>query len=1127
MTAAQARQHRLGLAGHFGNPFKFQGGIDEALQATAGDLGGVIGREGRNFTLEFPGGDGALDYKGDLAGINDYLRRLRQPERAGIEDAVRAQRIRRRGRAAQEERLLAHRILRYALTGSVVLPDFVHPSLKEEINSCHAETEQDMRDGVMWRTTPSIDAKGRAERYSPVMDKNPLEPAILPHTQFDPSKGYVFDLRQGIAAPDHVASELGAELEAWFWGAVRRATRNRYAGTRPEILHLSPKEMDAFCAEVHQAAQAENLEDLPQETEQQEKIGAAIARIQGHVPAIAQDKIFQTLQTGSPAGKIKSETRLKNLALASSALRSVMGSEALQERWRRYFYTKRNRPPMQEVCRKFERLEAVIQHFQAQGDITPELAEAIATDEEFYGLIAFGREALEILRNALEADESAKDEVRHLEMAVEILKQASLSGVGLDDALMDYNYEAVLDMLRRSTGQDDAPLQRIGKEFVANSVDFLSDIYTFPFKAPKQFLMVSLFATYLGYRMYGSGDAAAAPVAAAPPSAVIAGNSQAVLPGLEGLQDAGDLVKNLTVPVSAGQGGIEGIDWHRHPAPWLPGGYYRHYFRDLVEGTSRTFINIGVSGLRYCYEKAGIPYQQNSSFEQAADQAASHMGLYTYIANGLQNYGGHLFMFAGFGEIGRQNGLPGIRRVTDFFHGFHDAGRATVLDRPLAAPMALAGLIYDKFIPKGPGGDLSTGMAWTVIGACVGYWLSGKIWPKNLWPRKNPIPEEFSKALLNAAMQDLAAQEEQEMEDEAEIAVREARFSLKYSQAKGTRARLDNAARFLGLKNTGLGGEFHIDGKNYRNVMRSLQHMAMKIRLFPEQSGIREDAYREFLQQSLDSVMQALRDYQDFSITEKDLQHVLERDLREVIAAQIYLSPDAPVYEALTGKAPSDKAKGFLRRHGSHRHGHFRRIQSSRDTWQEIGEASARKASHMLRRDWYAALGEQVKIAGKSLKMDALPVLDKIAAFTRAAQNTYCNIPYKKQIFLGTVAATAGVAALDIAGYAGPGHEIVDALAPMAGVVTSVVTTTGVFLVVNTGDDQIVVHFALGSSCLVGGAMLYYAGKYGTTPLKNYAEEITRGARTRAAEAWKAKKSARQHGACPGSEMGQPEMEMV
>ena len=1096
--AANPGAHVLGAKGNFGNPLLLEAGLDPRLIGIARDYGAVISRgsEGE-FKLNFTGGDGAFDYKGDLKGLKAYLGALRQPLHAAIQN--------------HEDRVLAHQFLRYMLTGGVTLPEFIHPSLKDDMNACHAGMELKIRTEAMWKATGEIDIKGRVDSYNPLKETEPLEPAILPGTRFDVRKGFVFNLRtaENLAA----GGTVQRQMEERFWAMVHEVTGQRYEGERPQRLYLTPAEMAAFSKKIHAGIKNQGLGELIGIVEAQERVNDAIARIDASLDPIEQSAAFRNLVRNNMP-----ERSLEDLARVSSALKPILDSQALKERWAHYFFSERHDAPMKNIVKELNTLNAVIAHYQAQGNVTDVHAEAIAIDPQFFGLLAFGRETCRILGEALALPKSSDP----FSAMKDIFSDASVGGVALAEDRMKEEYRRVLDVMKRATGQGDGAALYFTKSFAANLWDFMKDLYTYPLKGPKQFMGAALCGAFIYWCMRG-GDVPKIPevpkdivLGSGADTAVVHGDVQ--LPGLEDLVGPmPELSGSVRAIAEDPRGGIEWVDYDVH---WTPWGFYRHYFKEAVVGTSQTFLDMFHGLLKEGMSVVGFPVRERSAFIDSAIPAVSTMGLYSLIFNALQNSAGHAVMYGSFSDIGHRNGPGGIRWLFNSFNKSRDAAFALIKDKPLALPLALAGFVIDR-IPKGPTGDLKTGLACTLILGALGYALSS-FWPKKSWPRKYQKPEEFVQALSQNAKDliqsavdgkvpqpvaghsgkeilntlDKAARGCKEIEKNLPADVREAVVNLKYRSAPGKSMMqsclkaLDNAARFTPFKKIGLSGEFTISAKNLRPVLHALAQMDAVLALMTEQLGIENKIYQSFIKGKLDDVTRAMMDYQHHRIDKESLRHVLDLNLRDLIGAQMYLHEESPLYEKLYGHAPDAKSAGLLQHFGAAQYGRKVRQERMEKAYDQMAEAKMR----IKMKD---ALGggtsfgrqafEQVKFTAKAIGISQ--IWAGAAAGVRAVQSAFCSVPHKKKAALIAGSAALAVVAADIGGYNGPGHEAIQAVSSVIGAGAGVVTTTGTFLFVNTVDDQVTVHFFLGGAFLMVGATAYFIEKRALQPAWRYAWE--------------------------------------
>ena len=1131
--------HKLGLRGNFL--------VDEQLVRTARDFDAVIARKVSNdYSLTFRQGDGRFDYRGGLDGLKNYLWQLKQPVHTVIRDAV-VQDLKKSGTKASSqeaverfntEKILVHRILRYAATGSTSVPSYNHEHLDKDFAACHADTEQKILTDDMWATTGEIDIKNRIQAFNNGANEKPLEPAILPGTGFDPYNG--FSIRLAHPLSQAVSNDNGENLDAWINQTIHKVTRGRYAGRNPEIIHLTPTEMNDFCRAAHAGITNQNLESIINAAGFNERVAQATARIDALAADIENSPVLKNLLERAPG--IDAEARMKNLALASSALTPILHAGALEQKWKHYFYSQRRAAPMDTIAQDFRALKAVIDHYGGEGNISPALAEAIAMDPEFHPAIAFARETCVILEQAVvnaKPDESNNDLRSQILLLRDVFAQASLTNLSMDPRHMPDHYQAVLDVMRLSTDQGDNALKRMGEKFVGNSAEFLGDIYKYPFRGPTEFGVT--LGTILLIHTWMNRSPAKDPAA---PENMALGASDTLIAGLEDMSSPEEVAKQSAPIAASAPRGREGVDWHKHFNPLAKDGWYPHYFTEAVTGTTKTFIGMFESVVGFGAEKLGMPGKPETGFSRGAYPTVEYMKPINYFVNLAQNYLGHLVYFGSMGAKGIQHGPRGLLRLMDFFNGFYDSARSTSIDRPLALPMAAMGLAYDQgwmriqkapfmqdFLSYHPAlrSDITTGLAWTLIGGVVGYNLS-RLFPKNFSSRKKADALEFTKSLTRNAREIMETVAQDQIEahvacSKAEIAhklgeaalayaeiegdlpttVLEAHIKLRYRQIEGREAKswrmLDNIARSTRLKNTGLTEIFHIHAENLRPVLRSLQEMDLALTFFGEQLGAEGKVYQSFVKGKLDGVVQGILAYQKLEIDERQLEEILQNNLRDVIAAQVHMTGGSPIYEKIFGHELKAKDATRLSQFGAHAKGHQGRIESCDKAGQKIIDALNNKKMIKMRSvtmneslvsTWSALANEQLNATKASVKISAISLWDMVVDGARGLQHVYENTPCKKAaaLTLGSVAFVA--TGMDIAGYAGPGAEVIENLSLFAGSAGVVATSTGVLLVVNTADDQIMVHMVVGGGCLLLGSTLWAANKYAGKPLKNYAAEVIR-----------------------------------
>ena len=153
--------HTLGLAGNYALPGHLQSALDQFglhVQHEGGKRFEVDGVSGAvNLDAITPSYIKRDEGVFDLKGLRQFSEFVHQPVRATLAEPYKAvekpkgfrarmQQVKEHEAEIHEDRTQIHRLLRFAVTGSVEIPPDEEESLDKETAECHAATEQAMRD---------------------------------------------------------------------------------------------------------------------------------------------------------------------------------------------------------------------------------------------------------------------------------------------------------------------------------------------------------------------------------------------------------------------------------------------------------------------------------------------------------------------------------------------------------------------------------------------------------------------------------------------------------------------------------------------------------------------------------------------------------------------------------------------------------------------------------------------------------------------------------------------------------------------------------------------------------------------------------------------------------------------
>lgn len=665
--------HTLGLAGNYAIPLHLQsaasnyglriehlGGKDYKLRAeeTAGPV---------DIARLCPESIERNDNIFDLQNLRRFTEFLHQPIRAGVASCTPPKTEKTTGfrervtqRKANEahihkHRTTLHRLLRFAVTGSVEIPQDIEEGLDKETAECHAATEQAMRDEDTWHS--EIEFGNTEDKIS-----------SIPGTAINPQKGFQIQLA-------HNGADLkGAhqiELMNTFWDMVNTATKNQYTH-RPPVIHLSGSELETFC---HSATQS-NLGELVDRVEFEESVQAKLNSIDRRV------KNFSALPLSGHNGN--KAPQLRQLMDATSALTPLMGAEYMRKAWTRHNFTERHASPLEGLQKEMATFLTVANLYAQNGNTSPAQMEALA--HEFYSLIAFSAHIAEALDNGLEKQALGDPEnsrITDLRQELKTLRQSfhdsSIAGLDLNASFLSDDQRDALETLRKYAGKPSAIGTRAGKAvtttFKAGSetlVEFTGDVVNFIREDPK---VAAAFVGLAGALLYmKGGDPAAAQALADYGTALQIGDDGNFV---DVAVDATNVPKDLF--------GNENFHWDLKFSPLKGYELYKHFANaNFIVGPSQQFMEWIRSNIHGGYALLGIPQNYESVFDKTANAVINPLANRLFAVNMFQNVSHAAFWMWAFSR-GYEHGPRGFSKL------FELAGPITNLG------VQAAGNIADQF----------------------------------------------------------------------------------------------------------------------------------------------------------------------------------------------------------------------------------------------------------------------------------------------------------------------------------------------------------------------------------------------------------------------------------------------
>lgn len=512
-------------------------------------------------------------------------------------------------------RVELHRLLRFAVKGSVEIPADSFAGLDNETAECHAKTEQAMRDADGWL--------GHQEIGNPAESQS-----TLPRTAIDPAQGFVFQLDRRTLGLDPYAGKHQNSLNARFWDAVNEATGNRYAVKTPTVA-MSARELEIFCASMMK----EPLGPLLERVEFEEAIQQKLESITQRARSLDHSFIFRRLSKDQPKDRTE---QLYAMMRCTSALAPVMDSHAMQKLWARYNFMERHESPLAGLSKEYGVFLAVMDTLASRGPVTPAQLEALS--HEFLPLIAFSEQFVKTMENAARTagDEAQAD---NLHEARDTFKGATSSGLLTSARGFKDEYAQTLAVLEKSIGHSGNALSNTAKASVDTAIDFTMDVVNFIRESPRVAATFAALATTL-YVMNG-GDTQAAQVATD------------TIMTFDGTEMPIDI---STLPEEA----QEVQNWHWDMGPF---GLYKHYMYDnAVVGPAQSIMDGLRIGVQWVYDLVGLPVDEQASFAQAADKVIKPMADQLFKLNLFQNFS-HAAFWMYMVSKGYNHGFRGANRI--------------------------------------------------------------------------------------------------------------------------------------------------------------------------------------------------------------------------------------------------------------------------------------------------------------------------------------------------------------------------------------------------------------------------------------------------------------------------------
>lgn len=682
--------HTLGLAGNYALPGHLQSALDQFglhVQHEGGKRFEVDGVSGAvNLDAITPSYIKRDEGVFDLKGLRQFSEFVHQPVRATLAEPYKAvekpkgfrarmQQVKEHEAQIHEDRTQIHRLLRFAVTGSVEIPPDEEESLDKETAECHAATEQAMRDEDTWRSESEF---GNPE----------AKISAVPNTHFDPEQGFIIELNDERGFSGYHQKKL----DDAFRSILNTATDGRYSDANGSVV-LRGVELERFCQEAKAQNIGALIDNVEFEEGVQEKLKSVEARVHDclHSPLLDDPRVSKSEQ-------------LSQLMAATSALTPIINSEFMRKAWTRYNFTERHASPLESLNKELSVFMAVANTYLQQDDVTPAQMEALST--EFYSLLSFSDEMFAALDNGL-AKQAVKEpdsekiayqregiaELRHR------FQNASVADVTLDEKFLSDEQRDALKTMQKYAGKPgtfgdkvrgavNAPLEAGGETFV----DFAGDVVNFIREDPK---IATAFVTLASALIYMKG-----------------GDPSCTMPIINEL---GELV-DVPVDCDLIPGDIFGDQPYHWDLKFSPlSGYelYKHFANaNFITGPTYQFMDWLQTTVQDAYQLAGMNPDPETAFSAGAEAVVEPLADKLFAVNMFQNVSHAAFWMWAFSR-GYEHGPRGFSKLFELAGPVTDlavqagAGVAETVSLKPKTPLSehLAALSSGEDIKPHYGGD--------------------------------------------------------------------------------------------------------------------------------------------------------------------------------------------------------------------------------------------------------------------------------------------------------------------------------------------------------------------------------------------------------------------------------------
>lgn len=1042
--------HKLGIRGNFA--------LSSPLQSALEEAGFKVEHSGKDQYLITPDGTDAkldalcprsIEREGDvftLAGLRQFAEFLHQPihvlTRPSVAEQTASfgQSIKKgvQGFILREEeghkaRTDIHRVLRFAMNGSVEIPPDTEENLEKETAECHAKTEQAMRDADTWRSEREF---GNPE----------VKISALPGTRIDSSKGFFVPINPELSDVDGFHGRYQKSLAKAFLSHLDVAAQGNIKREEGGI-YLSGVELEALC----NGLQNEPLSELIDGAEFEEAVQEKLISVQGR----AQD-FSQITRLAGVTGQ--HDLSLVKMAQLGSALTPLISSSTMDLAWTRANFMERADSPMENLTKDLAVYAAVTDTYLKRGDVSA--AELHAIDSEFHALLSFTNHISDALAAGLsrKKDDPVAQAIKaSLAYLQDEMRTASPSGAALPAHFLSEDQEGALDALKSFAGKEQTIFESTKSAVAAPVVamggtiaEFTGDVVNFVVEDPRIALSFVALAALLIHTSGGNSQAAQECTAM-----ILNAMGEFEEIKIECTQTLQDLFN------------AQGFHWDVKFSPISGYQLYKHFANsNFIVGPTQATMEFMRGEVHNVYSMLGLPVNYDSRFDEAASAVVKPMADQLFAVNMFQNFSHAAFWMWAFSR-GSRHGLHGFSKLFELagpvVNLAYSAGvtvKDGVNDRILAPMSSLierTGIKLPKALDFQKTATLSDRLMAENVNGQVSEFKPIITYKGDLVPA--PV-QAYLVADAAAQTADLRDQIAGKLPEN----LQEITGILNIDPIKGERKR-DSLKR-----------QFTIGAHNAGQVVDTLEKLDLFMQHTCKHVVPEDGAHIDHVVDNIHQVNDALKDY--IRTGEIALaQTVLEDRLAYVAASEYrYQDQSTTLYENLTGEKPDAWTEKRLARAGNANAGREKRqtrVEELRDIRAGNGDEQLSFTGHML---------AKLNIGGVLL-WDGIVKSAHMAR--RGADYTFTK---RNVAVAGCVAAVCTGMDLSM-----PTNEVVGGVSAVVGGTMSATALTAFFVNFNFWEDIMAVHIGTGVGLLVAGAGAGIAYRNAARPLIGSALETAPG----------------------------------